>query len=183
MHHKCSSKRILRNLVAICILFLEVMTNSNCIVIVQFISAMDFLTGVLFGNHSLNKCLITPFQNCLQMDPTMRLDCAELLDHAYFDRYSTHFFQTENHSDLASVTSWRLCQSRQNLFRENREDLATADRYLELITMETTTQIMFFHFRLVAATFFYVFFKSTDPNYFHEIYKKKRKAANMIGNE
>ena len=86
---------------------------------------------------------------------------------------------------LASVTSWRLCQNRQNLLRENRGDLAMADRYLELITMETTTQTMFFHFRLVAATFFYVFLnqqKIIQIIIFTKIHKK-RKAANMIGNE
>jgi len=121
------------------------------------------------GNHSLNKCLISPFQNCLQMDPTMRLDCAELLDHAYFDRYSTYRNTLNFNLFVAFVTSWRLCQSRRNLLHENREDLATADRYLELITMETTTQTMFFHFRLVAATFFfYSQIKSISKELFFE---------------
>nr|AAS21447.1 cyclin-dependent kinase-like 1 [Oikopleura dioica] len=112
---------------------------------------------------------ISFLKNCLQMDPTMRLDCVELLDHAYFDRYSTYRNTLNFNLFVAFVTSWRLCQSRRNLLHENREDLATADRYLELITMETTTQTMFFHFRLVAATFFfYSQIKSISKELFFE---------------
>ncbi|CAG5114211.1 Oidioi.mRNA.OKI2018_I69.chr2.g8275.t1.cds [Oikopleura dioica] len=33
-------------------------------------------------NHTISF-----LKNCLQMDPTMRLDCGELLDHAYFDSF------------------------------------------------------------------------------------------------
>ena len=143
---------------------------------------MDFLTGVLFGNHSLNKCLIAPFQNCLQMDPTMRLDCAELLDHAYFDRYrisrmqkKTFIFSFRDELEIMSKSTESFARKP----RRPRNGRPVPGAYNN--GNHYSNHVL--SFPVSGSHFLLRFFKSTDSNYFHRNSKLKRKAANMIGNE